>query len=116
MLYEVITTIATLAVGANETLTMMGTAIGGQYHNWGTASSDDYTDDAGHTETATASDDSSYFGTYDLGEIMATGTLCSDYLSGNIGQIFEYYYADQGGDIQYNVNKGLISSVSYNFV
>ena len=55
-------TIASLAAGASDTLTLNGVAGVGDYANNATATADATTDSAGHSKTATDDDDSSYFG------------------------------------------------------
>src|SRR5262249_51913433 len=55
-------TIASLAAGDSTTLTLDGVAGDGPYHNNATATADAVTDTAGHSSTASDSDDSNYFG------------------------------------------------------
>jgi hypothetical protein len=99
----------------NETWTYeaTGTAGTGDYSNIGTATGD-FTDDLGNTETATATDPSSYFGISTAGQITPTGTTCDQYINGT-AQDFEDFYASQGGVIQYNDNNkapGVINSTN----
>jgi hypothetical protein len=99
-----------LETGETWTYVLAGTAQFGSYSNTGTASGS-YIDSTNTTGTGTAIDDSSYYGTADVGQITPTGTTCDQYVSGT-AQDFSAYYASQGGNIQYGTNKGKINQTN----
>jgi hypothetical protein len=80
----------------------LGTAVAGSYSNIGKADSN---------EADPATDESSYFGTSNGGQISPTGTTCEQYVGGT-AQDFRDYYASQGGVIQYQVQKGVINNAN----
>jgi|GEM_PF-6986304 len=88
------------------TFTASGTAVAGNYNNIGTVSGS-----IDGKVVATDTDDSSYFGIADVGQIAPTGTTVQQYINGT-AQDFSDYYAGQGGVVQYGVKGDLINNTN----
>src|SRR5262249_21526066 len=88
-------TIASLAAGDSTTLTHDGVAGTVSYHNTATATADAVTDSAGHSATASDSDDSSYTGLNPLlsiDKVTVDGSSSGDNLTILAGDAISWQY------------------------
>ena len=93
---------AALAPNASFTCTISTSAVAGQHADTATADS---------TQSGPDSDDAYYFGIADVGQITPTGTTCTQYITGTAID-FDVYYASQGGVVQYQIKRNVISATN----